>query len=89
MLAVFRSNLGEELQNRDPNDVELGILRETVGQMLDLAVKTGMGAPEDFLIDLASGHEEDWRTIPPNRRAVFNFAIESWQDESPSRVTVS
>ena len=88
MLAVFRSALGSQLQSRDLSAAEIDEMRKTVSRMVDLAAQTDAGLPQDFLIEFADGDELNFRMVPPSRRAVFGFDVESWRSEGPVRVQV-
>ncbi|MEX5577041.1 hypothetical protein [Pseudophaeobacter sp. A-200-2] len=89
MLAVFRSDLGSELNSREPSSGEIASIRETVSLMARLAATTSAGLPDDYFVELAEGVEANYVTIPPARRAVFGLDNENWQTGQLMRIEVS
>lgn len=89
MLAVFRSDLGSELNARQPSRQEVASIRATVSLMAQLASATDAGLPDDYFVELADGPEADYQTIPPARRVVFGLENENWQTGDLIRIEVS
>ncbi len=89
MLAVFRSELGSELQLRDPSADLISHFRNTLSQMVAFAEKTDAGLPDEYFVELADGSEVTYIEIPPSRRFVLSFENESWRTQEPVRVSVN
>ncbi|QDI76306.1 MULTISPECIES: hypothetical protein [Leisingera] len=89
MLAVFRSDLGRELNSREPSSQEVSSIRATVSLMVRFAASTDAGLPDDYFVELVNGPEADYRTIPPSRRVVFGLENLNWKTGDLIRIEVS
>lgn len=69
---IYRSRLGTALNRRELKASELAELQRLCDEMHRFALQQGGGAFDSYGIEFVNGRG-DFRTVRPNRRAVFFF----------------
>ena len=86
---MFRSPLGSELQHRSLTEVERFEIRETCINMHNYVIDEGAEPFDDYWVEFFDGQEEDPFEIPPERRFIVGYGIESDFQGDPVVISLS